>query len=137
MLVPLVGTRIELVHMPDDPNPVPAGTQGTVDYVSGPHQLPGDRHSWHQVGVKWDNGRTLSIILPKDTIRVLGSQGDFVTRCPKGHQLYVKTLTLRPHHKGVPVHADGFTYDNDADTEDEVVTCFEAGCPDANLQTVQ
>lgn len=143
MKLPQPGTRIECLEIgPEndgrpDPDPVAPGTQGTVDGVSGPHKTHPDEKPWYQIHVRWDNGRTLSLSVPKDRFRVLGNPGDFVTTCHKGHQLYIKTLTLRPHHKGVPVHADGFTYDNDADTEDEVVTCYEPGCPDADLATVE
>jgi hypothetical protein len=73
-MLPTIGQRIELVAMPDDPDPVPTGTKGTVDHVSGPHQLPGDRRPWHQVGVKWDNGRTLALCTDKDTYRNLEGQ---------------------------------------------------------------
>lgn len=60
------GDRIELLHMPNDPDPIPRGTQGTVTYVS---ELNFGRRPETQIGVKWDNGRTLSVILPTDSIR--------------------------------------------------------------------
>lgn len=135
-MLPTIGQRIELVDMPDDPDPVPAGTQGTIDHVSGPHKLPGDRVAWHQVGVKWDNGRTLALLTTKDRWRVLGSPGDFLTTCPKGHRLYLKRATIIPHGQGIPITASGFDLNHDVDTEDEVVTCGQPGCPDAALQTV-
>jgi hypothetical protein len=55
--------RIEMISMQNDPDPIPPGTKGTVQYV-GPTP-------WNetQVGVKWDNGRTLSVLLPHDSIR--------------------------------------------------------------------
>jgi hypothetical protein len=36
---------------------MPAGLKGTIVYLSleGPAE-------WHQIGVKWDNGRTLNIL---------------------------------------------------------------------------
>jgi hypothetical protein len=50
----LVGMRVELMDMPDDPYPVPAGSRGTVTgVVDGP--LP-------QIWVDWDCGRTLNMI---------------------------------------------------------------------------
>ena len=70
-MLPTPGQRIELISMPDDPDPVPAGTRGTVEHVSGPHKLPGDRHPWHQIGVKWDNGRTLALVTGKDSYLIL------------------------------------------------------------------
>jgi hypothetical protein len=56
------GDRIEMVFMGNDPNPILAGTRGTVISV--------DKTPWNdtQVGVKWDNGRTLSVLLPEDKI---------------------------------------------------------------------
>lgn len=61
------GDRVEMVHMGQDPDPVPSGTLGTVKYVaelkfSGePEQL--------QVAVDWDNGRRLSCVIPPDVLR--------------------------------------------------------------------
>lgn len=59
--VPEVNRRIRLLSMPDDPNPVPAGSLGTVEAII---QLMAD--DW-QVYVKWDNGRTLNLSIPPDT----------------------------------------------------------------------
>ena len=58
-----IGDRIEMVRMNNDPDPIPPGTKGTVDFVS---KTPWDDV---QLGVKWDNGRTLSVLLPEDSIR--------------------------------------------------------------------
>lgn len=57
------GTRIELLSM-NDPQAVPSGTRGTVDYVDdGAH-----------IHMKWDNGRTLSIVPYEDSFRKLTEQ---------------------------------------------------------------
>jgi len=55
------GTRIELIQMGNDPRPVPPGTRGTVAYIDGKGQI----------GMDWDNGRTLSLIPGEDSFRVL------------------------------------------------------------------
>lgn len=55
------GDRIKLVSMgKDDPNPVPAGTLGTVR--GKPNEFQG---KW-QVAVAWDNGRSLALVVPPD-----------------------------------------------------------------------
>ena len=47
-----VGTMIQLDDMTDDPNPVEAGTLGTVRAVD----------ALGTVHVEWDNGRTLGLV---------------------------------------------------------------------------
>lgn len=60
-----VGDRIELRHMGNDPDPIPTGTRGTVNRVCKT-KFPGRPPEW-QIGVNWDNGRTLSLVWPEDT----------------------------------------------------------------------
>ena len=60
---PLVGDRIRLVSMLDDPDPIRPGTTGTVTHVSC-HDW--GRQSWQQISVAWDNGRTLMLVVPPD-----------------------------------------------------------------------
>jgi hypothetical protein len=80
MLKPLCtfkrGDRVELIAMPNDPNPIAPGTQGTV---------------WHDpvwvfdtwtIGVKWDNGGTLNLVVPPDRARII-ALGD-VTKAQSG-----------------------------------------------------
>ena len=55
-----VGTRIRLDHM-SDPQAVPSGTEGTVTYVD----------DIGQIGMKWDNGRTLSLVPGEDDFSVI------------------------------------------------------------------
>lgn len=64
-----IGDRVELVSMTDDPNPIPMGTKGTIDFINPVNMKP----AFTQVGVKWDNGRTLMVCIPPDQIRVITS----------------------------------------------------------------
>lgn len=51
-----VGTRLEIIGtMADDPCPMEIGVRGTVTGGTGA-----------QVWVKWDNGRSLQLVLPED-----------------------------------------------------------------------
>lgn len=61
-LVPLeAGDRIEVTGlMPEEPNPIPVGTQGTVVKVY---------HAHKQVDVNWDNGRKLMLLTDVDPYR--------------------------------------------------------------------
>lgn len=56
-----VGTRLKLISMLDDINPVPSGTCGTVCYVDDEGGIM----------VDWDNGRSLSIIYGIDKFEVI------------------------------------------------------------------
>lgn len=56
-----IGSRIRLISMPDDPDPIPPGTCGTVDYYSNGAQLT----------VKWDNGRSLRLLVGIDEYEVI------------------------------------------------------------------
>jgi hypothetical protein len=58
------GQRIELISMGEDPDPIQLGARGVVEYAS---EFQG---AW-QVSVKWDNGRTLSLVCPPDRFKVL------------------------------------------------------------------
>ncbi len=64
------GDRIRLLAMPDDPSPIPAGEEGVVGQVQ--RGIFGDGTS--QVSVKWDSGRTLSLVVPPDAVEVIGHE---------------------------------------------------------------
>jgi hypothetical protein len=56
--------------MPDEPDPLPAGATGTVDWVSDTSSLT--RHPSFQLGVKWDEPyghRSLMLVCPPDAFR--------------------------------------------------------------------
>ncbi|MDD3229253.1 MAG: DUF4314 domain-containing protein [Oscillospiraceae bacterium] len=55
------GTRIRLDHMDDPYAPIPAGTEGMVQAVDDAGQLV----------MKWDNGRSLSLIPSEDYFSVI------------------------------------------------------------------
>ncbi len=58
------GDRIRLITMPDDPDPIPAGSEGVVVEVTvGPLA---------QIIVKWDSGRSLSLVPSVDVFEILG-----------------------------------------------------------------
>lgn len=55
------GTRIEITgRMPDEPDPLPIGSTGTVTGGNG-----------GQLHVQWDNGRTLMVLVGRDPYRVV------------------------------------------------------------------
>ena len=57
------GDRVKMIHMPDDPDPIPAGSIGTVTGVTaGP---------LGQVTVDWDSGRSLSLVPGVDRFEVI------------------------------------------------------------------
>jgi len=56
-----VGKRVEVISMPDDPDPIKPGEQGICKDVDGAGQLM----------VKWDNGRYLSLIPGTDSFKLV------------------------------------------------------------------
>jgi hypothetical protein len=64
---PLVGRRIRLIAMPDDPAPIPPGTTGTITMVS---RLP----AFTQLHVKWDINRSLMLSVPPDRYELLAEK---------------------------------------------------------------
>jgi len=67
MMLLEVGDRVELLDMPDDPNPIPEGTQGIVKSMNDD---PCD-DAEYIIGVKWDNGRTLNLCSKVDRVMKL------------------------------------------------------------------
>ena len=58
------GTRIMLLHMGNDPNPIPPNTKGTVSVVDDVGTLHCD----------FDNGRSLGVVPGEDTFRTLTAE---------------------------------------------------------------
>lgn len=58
------GTRVEVVQMGDDPNPIAPGTKGTVRVVD-------DLGTVH---CAFDNGRYLGLIPGEDSFKVIGRE---------------------------------------------------------------
>ena len=56
-----VGTKVRMIRMEEDRNPIQPGTVGTVAYVD-------DAGSVH---MKWENGRTLAFILGIDSVEII------------------------------------------------------------------
>jgi len=61
---PDVGDRVRLTAPMDDPYPVAVGTEGTIDWVSLGGSMP-------QIGVKWDDGRSLMLLPGIDAFEIL------------------------------------------------------------------
>jgi len=66
--IPHPGDRIRLLTMQDDPDPIRPGALGVVTWVA--HHGAGTA-SWHQIGVEWDNGRTLMLVVPPDRLEII------------------------------------------------------------------
>ena len=65
-----IGDRIRLLSMTDDPDPIPAGATGTVRGVTS-HGA--GENAWHQIDVRWDNGRTLLLVVPPDVFEIIAA----------------------------------------------------------------
>jgi len=57
------GTRIRLIAMPQDPDPIPAGSEGVVVGVN--------EGSLPQIEVRWDCGRTLFLLPDVDRFEII------------------------------------------------------------------
>ena len=59
-----VGDRIRLIQMVNDPDPIPAGTIGSVTEI----HIHSD---WTQIEVSWENGRKLMLVSPPDKFEII------------------------------------------------------------------
>ena len=100
-----VGDRIRLVSMPDDPDPLAEGTTGTVVSVTdGPYG---------QIGVDWDNGRSLFLIPGIDSYELI-EDADLVdedSACPRCHNRLVDELVWDDHGEAVTCSLCGHTFE--------------------------
>lgn len=63
---PRIGDRVQITGLMDDPDPLPVGLRGTVNWLGAWTGLYNQ-----QIGVQWDDGRTL-MLLPSDPFKVIG-----------------------------------------------------------------
>lgn len=69
-----IGDRVRFLrHGEPDPAPLDPGQEGTVNWVSTPSKIFGGKR---QVGVDWDNGRTLMLIEGVDDFALIGKETD-------------------------------------------------------------
>ncbi|WP_173386659.1 DUF4314 domain-containing protein [Ruminococcus flavefaciens] len=71
------GTRIQLDADMDDPQPILAGTKGTIITID----------DMAQAVMKWDNGRGLSLVLGHDSFHVLSQEESISVESDMGMQL--------------------------------------------------
>jgi hypothetical protein len=63
MRIQYLGERVRCIQMVDD-NPVPSGTEGTVQHID----------DIGQIHVKWDNGSTLALIPETDEFEMVNME---------------------------------------------------------------
>jgi hypothetical protein len=56
----MIGKRIKLIEMVEDPHPIESGSMGTITNVGG-----------GVISVKWDNGRYLGVVEGVDIYEIL------------------------------------------------------------------
>lgn len=66
------GDRIRLVRMPDDPDPIVPGREGTVECLQWVHGN-GAGQGFMQIAVRWDNGRRLMLNIPPDVVELVAA----------------------------------------------------------------
>lgn len=70
------GDAIRVLHMPDDPDPIPAGSTGIVTRVT--------EGTLAQIDVRWDDsGRSLSLVPGVDQFEIIGRGDSNAVRVPR------------------------------------------------------
>lgn len=82
------GTRIELIHMGDDPRPIGAGERGTVVGVD----------DIGSIMMRWDSGRSLSLIPGEDSFRALTPEEYYQEKLEKMHSDFISAV----NHEVIP-----------------------------------
>ena len=72
------GDRVELIHMPDDPDPIASGSLGTVISVDSRMGV---------VDVKWDSGRTINLIMGVDNFKIVNESKQVNVVVPKKEEI--------------------------------------------------
>lgn len=110
-----VGTRIKLNYM-EDGYAVPSGMTGTVDYVDDEGQI----------GMTWDNGRTLSLVYGVDSFNKIEPR----------KALFNTKIASDMHHNGEIVDVIDFKKGKDVFC-DRYVVKFKDGTIDDNIMSVE
>lgn len=65
-----IGDRIRLILMPDEPNPIPHGTTGTIKGITDVSFM-----GFTQYTVEWDGPYSLMLASPPDVFEVIEDEG--------------------------------------------------------------
>lgn len=110
-----VGTRIKLNYMQDD-YAVPSGMAGTVDYVDDEGQI----------GMSWDNGRTLSLIYGVDSFSIIDEKQKalFNTKFASDMNRNGEIVEILSFEKGKDIYNDRYKVKFDDGTiKDNIMSC--------------
>ncbi|MBP3462926.1 MAG: DUF4314 domain-containing protein [Clostridia bacterium] len=110
-----VGTRIKLNYMQDD-YAVPSGMTGTVDYVDDEGQI----------GMSWDNGRTLSFIYGVDSFSIIDEKQKalFNTKLASDMNRNGEIVEILSFEKGKDIYNDRYKVKfNDGTIKDNIMSC--------------
>lgn len=56
----LIGKKIMMIEMKDDPHPIPHGTLGVITHVG-----------FDVINVSWENGRNLGVVMGHDVYQIV------------------------------------------------------------------